>query len=113
MSKLDLGVAPSRWEEHCARDTIRLYKDTVREDATEFGDQGIFAPTKQELKIAERFAAYNSADMDKVTWIDEREEQRRKWKSYHRSIRKYHAGIPKASSSKGNSFSWGILSLNV
>ena len=59
----------------------------------EFGDQGIRAPMKQELKIAERVDAYNNGDMDKVVLIDEREGQRRKWKAYHRSARKYNAGI--------------------
>ena len=34
----DLSVAPSRGEEHDAHDTIRLYKDTMREDEKEFGD---------------------------------------------------------------------------
>ena len=97
----DLSVAPSRREEHDARNTIRLYKDTVREDAMEFGDPNIRALAQQELNIAERIAAYNSCDLDKVARIDEREEQRRKWKAYHRSVRKYHAGISKASSSKG------------
>ena len=63
------------------------------------------APIQQELKIAERFAAYNSGDMDKVACIDEHEEERRKWKAYHHSVRKYRTGIFEASSSKGCSFS--------
>ena len=95
-------MAPSCGGEHDARDTTGLYKDTMREDAMELGDPDIRAPTKQGLKIAERVATYNSCDMDKVGRIDEHEEQRRKWKSYHRSFRKYHAGISKASSSKCN-----------
>ena len=98
-------MAPSRGEEHDARDTIRLYKDTMSEDAMDFCDPDIRAPTQQELKIAGRVVAYNTGDMDKVARIDEREEQRRKWKSYHRSVCKYHAGISKASSLKGNSSS--------
>ena len=57
----------------------------------------------KELKIAERFAAYNATDIDKVSRIDERDEQRRIWESYHRSVRKYDAGISEASFSKGNS----------
>ena len=109
----DLSVAPSRGEEHKARDTICLYKDMMRKDAMEFGDPFVRAPTQQELNIAERFAAYNSAGMDKVARIDKREEDRRKWKAYHRSIRKYRAGVSKASSSKGNNSSWGILCLSV
>ena len=40
-----------------------------------------------------------------IAHIDEREEQYRKWKAFHRSVRKYHAGISKASSSKDNSSS--------
>ena len=96
-------MTPSRGEEHDARDTIRVYKDTMREDAMEFVNPYVCAPTQQELKIAERVAAYNAGDMDKVARIDEREEHRCKWKCYRRSVRKYHAGISKASSSKGNS----------
>ena len=60
------------------------------------------APNQQELKIAERVSSYNAGDMVTVTRIDEREEERRKWKAYHRSICKYRAGISKALSSKGN-----------
>ena len=41
----------------------------MREDAMEFGDPLARAPTQQELKIAERFAAYNTGDMDKVARI--------------------------------------------
>ena len=67
----------------------------------EFCDPDIRATTKQEMKIAERVDAYNSGDMDQFARIDERKEQRRKWKSYHRSVRKYHVSISKASSSKG------------
>ena len=77
----------------------------MREDAMEFGDPDIRATTQQELKIAESVATYNSGDMDEITRIDEREEKRRKWKSYHRSVGKYHAGISKALPSKGNSSS--------
>ena len=53
-------------------DTIRLYKDTMREDTMEFSDPGIRASTQQELKIAERLAAYNSGDVDKAARIYER-----------------------------------------
>ena len=101
----DLSAAPSRGEEHDARAIIRLYKGTMREDAMAFGDSAVHGPTPQELKIGELFAAYSSGNIDKVARIDEREEQRRKWKAYHRSVRKYHAGISNASSSKGNSSS--------
>ena len=68
----DLSVAPSPGEEHDARYTVRLYKDTMREDAKEFGDPlaSVRAPTQQELKIAKRVAAYAADDMDKVARID-------------------------------------------
>ena len=82
----DLNVAPSRGEEHEACDTARLYKDTMSECKMEFGDPGIRAPTQQELKISERFAAYDSLDIDMVAQIDERDEQRCKLK-YYRSAR--------------------------
>ena len=101
----DLSVVLSRGKEYDARDVIRLYKDTMREDAIEFNDPLVRAPTQQELKIAERVAAYNSGGMDKVAHINESEEQRRRWKANHRGVRKYHAGISKASSSKGYSSS--------
>ena len=49
----------------------------MREDAKEFGDPlvSVCATTQQELKIAERVAAYNAGDMDKVTCIDERKRR--------------------------------------
>ena len=47
----------------------------------------------QVLKIAEPVAAYNVCDTDKVAPIDEREEERRKWKTYHRNARKYWTGV--------------------
>ena len=68
----------------------------------ELGDPAIRAPIQQELKIAERFVAYSTSEMDKVTRIDENEEERRKWKAYLRNVRKYRAGLSKASYSKGN-----------
>ena len=98
-------MAPNHREEHDARDAIRIYKGTMCEDAMGLGDPAVRARTQQELEIAERVAAYISGDMDKVARIDEREEQRRKCKSYYRSVRKYHAGISKALSSKHNSSS--------
>ena len=101
----DLSVARSRGEEHDARDTIRLHKETMREDGKKFGDPAVCAPTQQELNIEEHFAAHNSGDMDKVARIDELDKQCRKWKSYHRSVRKYHARFYKALSSKDDSSS--------
>ena len=38
------------------RDTTRLYKDTMREEAMRLGDHLPCAPTQQELKITERVA---------------------------------------------------------
>ena len=58
------------------RDTIRICKDTMREDEMEFGDPYVSAPNLQELKIAECVVAYNAGDMDKVTRIDARYGQR-------------------------------------
>ena len=100
-----LSVAPSRTEEHDARDTISIYKDTIREYVMEFDDPYVRAQTQHEMKISDRVATYNAGDMDTVGRIDELEEQRRKWKSYYRSVLKYHAGISKLSFSKGNSSS--------
>ena len=74
----DLGVTPNRGEEHDTRDMICIYKNTMREDAMEFGYLCVRAPTQQELKIAERVAAYNTDDMDRIARIDERDEQCRK-----------------------------------
>ena len=97
-------MVTSRREECYARNTIRLYKDTTCEDTKEFGDPFASdrAQTQQELKITDRVAAYNAGSIDKVARIDEREEERRKWNTYHPNVRKYLADISKASSSKGN-----------
>ena len=67
----------------------------------EFGDSGIREPAQQELKIVERVATYNSGDINRIARIDGREGQSRRWKAYNHSVRKYYAGISKASSSKG------------
>ena len=83
----DLSVTPSRGEEQDARETIRFYKDTMHEDAMEFGYPLVRAPTQQELKIAERVAAYNAGYIDKVARIDKSEEERCKWKAYDTNVR--------------------------
>ena len=70
----DLSVAPSRGEEHDARDTICVYKDTICEDSREFSDPHVRAQTQHELKIAERVAASNACDGDQVARIDEHKE---------------------------------------
>ena len=74
----ELSVSSSRGEEHDARDTIRLYKDTMRKDAMELCDSLVRSPTQQELKIAECVFAYNSGDIDKIARINECEEERRR-----------------------------------
>ena len=82
----------------------------MREDAVEFNYPlaRVRAPAQQELKIAQCIAAYNAGDMDKFARIDEGKEERRKWRAYHRNVRKYRAGVSKASSSKRNHTSQGI-----
>ena len=74
----------------------------MRKDAIEFRDSFVSAcsPTQQQSKIAERAAAYNAGDTDKVVRIDELEQERCKCKVYHRNVRKYRVGVSKASSSK-------------
>ena len=71
-------MAPSREEEHDARDKILLYEDTMLEDVMEFGDPYVCALPQQELKIAELIAAYNTGNIDEVVRIDEHEEHRSK-----------------------------------
>ena len=81
---------------------IRFYQDAIREDATELGDSlaNVCAPLQQELNIAERVVVYNYSDMSKIARIDERDEERRKWKAYHRTVRKYSASVSKDAFSK-------------
>ena len=106
-------MAAGRGEEHDAGDMIRVYKDTMREEAMDFCVPYVRAPTQQELKIAMRVTAYNAGGMYKAARIDKRDEQCHKWKSYRRSVRTYHADISKMSLSKDNSASYGILSISV
>ena len=63
------------------------------EDAMEFSDSFGRPPTQQNLKIAEHVAAYNACDMHKVARIDEHDEERRVWKTYILSTRKYRTGV--------------------
>ena len=51
---------------------------------------------KHELKVSERAAAVQAGDIARLVRIDAREEERRKWKAYHRSIRKAPIKISKA-----------------
>ena len=85
----DLSVTPGRGEEHSVRETICLYKDTMFEDVMGFGDPLFRAAAQQELKIAERVAAYYDSERERIGCIDEREKERRKWKVYHHNVRKY------------------------
>ena len=93
-----LSQAETRGEEHDARDAVRLYRETMREGMLEFGDPSTveLKLTKHELKIAERAAAVQAGDVAKVAHIDACEEDRRKWKAYHRNIRKARAKASKA-----------------
>ena len=100
--KCDLSVATSRGKELDARDIIRICNDTMHEDAMEFCNllASVRAPAHQEFKIAERVSAYDACNVDKVARIDEREEERRKWKAYDRNVSKFPAEVSKESSSK-------------
>ena len=74
----------------------------MREDVFEFSGllASVYAPTQQELKIAEYVAAFNAGGMSKIARIDESDEERRKRKAYHHNVRKYHTGAFKAASSR-------------
>ena len=52
--------------------------------------------TKHELKVAERAAAVQAVDVTKVSHIDACEEERRKRKVYHNSIRKTRVNASQA-----------------
>ena len=86
----DLSQAPTRGEEHDASNAARLHKETLRDDSLEFGDidSAMHMPTKHERKMANRVAAIEAEDVEKVARIDAREYERRTWKAYNRSIRK-------------------------
>ena len=73
----DLSAEPSHGEEHDTRDTIRLYKDTMRKYAMEYGNHIVCAPTQQWLKIAEHIYECNACDKDRLARIDKRDEERR------------------------------------
>ena len=59
-------------EEHDARDTTRLHRTSMREDAIEFSDLNIRVSTEQKLKIVELVFAYNACETDNVSRIDTR-----------------------------------------
>ena len=92
----DISVDSCSCKEHDAHDTARFYKDTMRKDTIELGDPHVCVPIQQDSNITDGIAAYNAVDMDKVAPIDKREEERRKWKAYLRTVRKNRAGISKA-----------------
>ena len=98
----NLSVAPTRGEEHDACDTVRLYEETIREDALEHDNPSaaVRAPTRQELMVAKRVAAYEAGDMGKVARIDGRVEERCKWRKYHCCVRKYRSGVSKGAPSR-------------
>ena len=68
----------------------------------ELGDllESFCGPTQQRLRVTECVSAYIARDMDNVTRTDKREEERRKWKEYHQSVRTYCANVSKTASSK-------------
>ena len=55
----NLNQVPACGKEHDARDAVRLYKKTMREEMLEFGDPGTVERklTRHEIKVAERAAA--------------------------------------------------------
>ena len=65
----------------------------MHKDMLEFGDPSAVERKlkKHELKVAGRAAAIQASDVAKIARIDVREENRRKWKDYHRSIRQARA----------------------
>ena len=91
-------------EDNNARDTNRLYNDTMCKYLIELGDSSVRAPDRQELKNAERVTPSGSFDTDSVAYIGDREKVRRKWEFYHRSARRYRSDSFKASSSKIRAF---------
>ena len=85
----------------------------MREDAIEFCE--LFAraraPAKQQLKRADRVAAYNSDDMNRGARIDQCGEERRQWKAYLRTVRKYRASVSKEASSNDDNPCHGLSRL--
>ena len=103
----DLIVASSCDEEHDERGTIRFYKVSIREYTMEF-DYPLAsgrAPAQKELKIAEHVSAYNDGDTGKVAHIGEHEEELRKFKAYHRNVRRCRASVSKIASLKDDNLS--------
>ena len=99
--------APTRSKEHEARDSVRLHKETLRAEALGPGDVDAAArvPTKHERKVAERAYAVEACDITKVVRIDALENERRKWKAYHRSAPNARANGSKANKQAKDSHS--------
>ena len=97
----DLGHKSGCGDEHDARDVARFYEETMRVEMLEFGDSSAVEQklTRCELKLAERVAAIRTGDFVRVAPIDAHEDERRKWKAYHRSILKVRAKVSVASNS--------------
>ena len=80
------------------RDALRLYKKWMREEMLEFGDPSAVERklTKHEQKTDEQADATDAGDIPEAARMDAREEDCRKWKAYHRNIRRDHAKAFKA-----------------
>ena len=90
-----------------ASNTIRFYKETTHEEMLEFGDPSIVERklTKHELKDAQWAAAEQADNVANVARVDAREEERRKWKAYHRSAGKARSDVSKVRKSAKESYS--------
>ena len=82
-----------RGEERDAREITRLYDYSMREGAIGLGGprSSVRDSTLQDLNISERVAAYKTHDKNKIAYIDDRDEEHRRWKACHRNARKYPA----------------------
>ena len=78
-----------------------MYKDTIPDDKSEFNGslENFSVLTQHQFKIAERDVSYNVFGMNTVAHIDERDEERRRWKTNNRSSRKYRVSDSKPVSS--------------
>ena len=114
MPSNNLSVVSNWGEKHNACDMIRLQNGTMREDAMDISDLllSVRTPTQQELKITERFSAYNASYMSNCPWIDERDEESRKGKAYNRNARRYCVSVSKDELSNDGCPS-GVLSTHI
>ena len=72
----------------------------MRKAVVEFLGPFIRALLRQDLKISECVIAKNAGYVHRVARNDEREEDRHKWITYHRTVRKYRVEVFKTKSSK-------------